>query len=1428
MAVLFTDADSLAELSIYDVVLHAGYYYDAMSGQYWAALRDYVEADAGGVVTTGLHSYSLAFSLGGQSRVDADFISPANTAGYSYDAGYASNTYGDIDGSHPITDGLGSSLSFVSGQYAYGAKGIDGDAVSLGFDVSQAGGTFYNGYAVAYTEADGLGNRVYVAGDYTRAFQSTYYGTGDWDQLLEQAVSWAAGGGGGADEDTPLTITGIAVSDVDADADDIAVTLSIGRGTLALNTTTGLNFTDSNGGDGTLSFTGSQAAINAALDDGLVYTPDANFNGTDNLTITVDDQGHNGSGGAQVTTASVDITVNPVNDAPVANDDGGYTTAEDTPVTIAASGLLSNDTDVDNDSLSIASVGNAVGGSVALDANGDVVFTPDADFNGAASFDYTVSDGNGGSDTATASVAVSAVNDAPVIEMSGTGSGTMSVAVVGYNTAGQIAAANQLNDDTHFDFTATLVTPDQVDTLAEVQQYDAVLIAGYYYQSYSTQMFQALGDYVDAGGGVVTTGWFTYTLNQVLSGSEQTAADYITPITTGGRSVQFSPTITINDPSHAIANGITSYTVQSAYVDGSRAVDASAVMLGTFAGDVGGIVYDDTGVGPGRTVYLGETYTETSYQSTAMRTGVEDQIFEQAVAWAAGGGGSHVVDEDGELTISGVSVSDVDAGSDPIAVTLSVGNGTLTLTSTAGLSATGGLDTGTLTFTGSQAAINGVLNGSLVYRPNPDFNGGDSLSVSVNDQGHNGTGGAQVTTASAMIEVRPVNDAPVVEGVGSAVFDSFDDGTLDTTLWTTTNTNSGGSIVESGGSLQITLREHLTSQDSFVPTASQPVTVSGEFSFGLLQDTFTVVTRSGGIPFASTGEIANGLLFAVQASNGTDTGFLALLELVNGVGSFQKVTPTFQIGVDTVYAFEVIDNGLDVSITLTDTADPANTVTLSATSTLDTGSNLVSVYNRGGDIGTPVVTLDEISIEQLTPPAGVVQVTEDTALSSAIVASDVDGDALSFTLTTDAGNGAVALAADGAFTYTPDADFFGTDSFTVDVFDGTATVSHTVNLNVSPVNDAPTVSNPSLTVAEGETVTISNTDLGVGDVDDADGDVDITVTNVTNGRFENRADSQNPVITTTFTLAAVVAGIIVFVHDGSDDAPSFSVTATDAAGASSATVDATITFTPDANTAPVANDDTIIAEGSFTLDSQWLLANDTDADGDTLSMTDVVGATIDGAGLVTASGSFTYKATDDGTAATADGDSTESSDPATVNVTFDTDGVIDASTSTDDLVLIGGANTTNITGGSGDDVLFAGDNDVTMIGGAGTDTLFGGTSNDVLRGGAGNDTLTGGGSNDTFRVSAGEGDDVITDFNVLDVLTFETFDLLDGDGNDVFGLSQGGGGVLISAGDVSVELTGLTFDDQTGLVSDLAGVDYNIILDDTINTNVEVTIDPAT
>ena len=121
------------------------------------------------------------------------------------------------------------------------------------------------------------------------------------------------------------------------------------------------------------------------------------------------DQTSTSTSGQDAATTTVESTPN---QAPIASDDSLNAT-EDTPLVMTLADLTGNDSDPDGDRLSIVSVQAAVHGTVVLDG-GNVVFTPDANYNGAASFSYTLSDGRGGTDTATVSLTVGAVNDAPV------------------------------------------------------------------------------------------------------------------------------------------------------------------------------------------------------------------------------------------------------------------------------------------------------------------------------------------------------------------------------------------------------------------------------------------------------------------------------------------------------------------------------------------------------------------------------------------------------------------------------------------------------------------------------------------------------------------------------------------------------------------------------------------------------------------------------------------------------------------------------------------------------------------------------------------------------------------------------------------------------------------------------------------------------
>src|SRR5207237_921248 len=143
------------------------------------------------------------------------------------------------------------------------------------------------------------------------------------------------------------------------------------------------------------------------LNGSFTYTPALNFNGSDSFTYKAND------GTADSNVATVTIAVSAVNDAPVAVNDS-YSTAEDTPLTIAAPGVLGNDTDIDSASRTAILVSTAANGTVTVNANGSFKIRRDAWRDGGDSFSDKANDGAANSNVATVAITVTAVNDAPV------------------------------------------------------------------------------------------------------------------------------------------------------------------------------------------------------------------------------------------------------------------------------------------------------------------------------------------------------------------------------------------------------------------------------------------------------------------------------------------------------------------------------------------------------------------------------------------------------------------------------------------------------------------------------------------------------------------------------------------------------------------------------------------------------------------------------------------------------------------------------------------------------------------------------------------------------------------------------------------------------------------------------------------------------
>jgi VCBS repeat-containing protein len=184
------------------------------------------------------------------------------------------------------------------------------------------------------------------------------------------------------DEDMPLIVDapGVLANDFDDEGDPLSAILETGpsEGALTLN------------GDGSFE-----------------YTPGSDFNGIDSFTYKAFD------GIAESIIATVTITVNAVNDAPVTQDDY-YTIDEDTALDVAAPGVFENDYDADGDILVVDSVTNPLHGLFAFYLDGSFSYTPDQEWHGITTFEYRVSDGTLVSNLAIVTIEVFSVNDAPV------------------------------------------------------------------------------------------------------------------------------------------------------------------------------------------------------------------------------------------------------------------------------------------------------------------------------------------------------------------------------------------------------------------------------------------------------------------------------------------------------------------------------------------------------------------------------------------------------------------------------------------------------------------------------------------------------------------------------------------------------------------------------------------------------------------------------------------------------------------------------------------------------------------------------------------------------------------------------------------------------------------------------------------------------
>ncbi|MFP6619269.1 MAG: Ig-like domain-containing protein [Pirellulaceae bacterium] len=224
--------------------------------------------------------------------------------------------------------------------------------------------------------------------------------------------------------------------------------------------------------------------------------------------------------------------------------------------------------------------------------------------------------------------------------------------------------------------------------------------------------------------------------------------------------------------------------------------------------------------------------------------------------------GAQQVDKNQSLAISGISVIDVDAGNGTLQVSLSAQHGVLTVAQTTGLQFTtgDGAADAQLVFTGTLTNLNAALGG-LVYQPTQNFHGGETIQLSVNDQGNTGAGGARTTAITLGVTVNNVNTPPIAEA------DRY--------------------IVPPGGTLQVTLPGILANDRDDDGQAIVPAIVAGPFKGNLnlaTDGSFTYTRNANGSINGSPGEgisLEQQDVFTYRVSDGNATSQVVQVTLLD-------------------------------------------------------------------------------------------------------------------------------------------------------------------------------------------------------------------------------------------------------------------------------------------------------------------------------------------------------------------------------------------------------------------------------------------------------------------------------------------------------------------------------------------------------------------
>lgn len=843
------------------------------------------------------------------------------------------------------------------------------------------------------------------------------------------------------DEDTAVNI---AVSDNDADVDGDTIRV-IGLGAPA------------------------HGSVRLLPDGDLRYTPAANYNGADSFTYTTGD----GQGGED--SATVWVSVSPINDAPALVDDT-VATDEDTPVDI---NVLSNDSDLEGDSLTVTALGAARNGTVVTNTDSTIRYIPDADYNGQDDFSYTTEDGNGGSNSAMVTIIIEPVDDPP--------EGVRDATIVTPSTVVYRSLVSSGKPGFSIAATAAATTEVELDVLSnDVNKDKAQLEVARVGRARNGRVTIGQGGkikYTPDVGFAQGTDVFTYVVGAV--GTTYESIEQV--------SIVYNPdsgdVVAVDDAIATDEDAPVTFSILDN--DQNNVGGTSLALLGIIPGDKGLIVPnpDDT-----LTYYPAKNLNGTEVLTYVVGNGEMGGDYGEVTITINPVNDPPDAVSDLVTTTQGVSVTfdalandeDVDGDALHVASVIPSGNGSVTINP----------------------------DDTLTYEANPDFRGLDLFAVVVRDEhGRDDIGIVAVV-------VIPINNAPqpgidlftIPEDTPVTIpvlLNDFDEDGDVLTVIRVVQGSFGTVALNADNSVTYTPDANYNGQDSFGYTASDgDLSARGEVHITILPvndppnpaaDTVNTPTDTPRFIFV-LGNDAD--------PEGNPTSISAVGTPAHGSVAISNYQALFSLLYTPTQAF----SGIDVF-----------------TYTISDGEL--------GQSGTVTVTVG-VSNTAPTPSDDAVVTTEDNATTIAVLAddNDPDGDSLVVSGVGPATNGIVTISNNQVLVYRPDPDFYGSDTFTYTVSDGALSSVAAVVVTVTPLDDPPTAMDDRATTAKNTPVVVN---VLLNDVD-VDGDlVNVKAVGSANyGLVTLPPDPGHPLKSknVTYTPAQDFVGTDVFTYTATDGA----------------------------------------------------------------------------------------------------------------------------------------------------------------------------------------------------------------------------------------------------------------------------------------------------